>query len=289
MEYLENHPGIRDIQEAMELAKKNNASKANNRNFWRIISKGIQRPLIAIYKHLYRLYGPGTDCGGRFSEEEDKKLRRLMAIHGPKWMTIGAQMGRSDRSVSDRWRILAAEEKHGTGINGGPFSQEEDQRLLDAVRSLTAGNIPDSGIPWTAVSEMVGSRNYYQCKGRWSNMVQRKLKKKSNSKPSANPADSALIPTKKAKLPQWNNSADDDLELLRRIDACSVVNETDLVWSDLARDWCWNSKQLYSHWFFLKTKVPGAPNLPLDEIIDYLKQNYIPSTERTGAFFSQKS
>ena len=43
---------------------------------------------------------------GRYTEEEVEQLRNLRAIHGNRWGTIGALMGRSAASVKDRVRVL---------------------------------------------------------------------------------------------------------------------------------------------------------------------------------------
>eukprot|EP01135_Chromosphaera_perkinsii_P011841 Nk52_evm32s2506 gene=Nk52_evmTU32s2506 len=80
--------------------------------FWREISRGIHRPLLGVYKHVYRRYGPGTErAGEEYSREEDAKLRVLVGRVGHRWGEIGEELGRSANSVGDRWRVLREEEE----------------------------------------------------------------------------------------------------------------------------------------------------------------------------------
>ena len=50
---------------------------------------------------------------------------------------------------------------------GGPWSEEEDERLRAAVTRFEGQGVL-GGIDWTAVSEEMSTRNMLQCRNRWT-------------------------------------------------------------------------------------------------------------------------
>ena len=73
---------------------------------------------------------------GRYTEEEVEQLRNLRAIHGNRWGTIGAIMGRSAASVKDRVRVLR------DNCNQG---ESRDRAPAERAARICAYRIPDSG------------------------------------------------------------------------------------------------------------------------------------------------
>ena len=65
---------------------------------------------------------------GRYTEEEVEQLRNLRAIHGNRWGTIGALMGRSAASVKDRVRVLRDNCNQGQSTAPGKRALETRRR-----------------------------------------------------------------------------------------------------------------------------------------------------------------
>eukprot|EP00300_Choanocystis_sp_HF-7_P006529 c14760_g1_i1.p1 GENE.c14760_g1_i1~~c14760_g1_i1.p1 ORF type:complete len:343 (-),score=49.89 c14760_g1_i1:158-1108(-) len=82
----------------------------------------------------------------RWTDDEDMKLRQLVAEHGNNWPLISVSLpGRNARSCSTRWSG-----KLKPGLDSGPFSEDEDELL----RSLVAQH----GNKWTHISSCFGGR-----------------------------------------------------------------------------------------------------------------------------------
>ncbi|KAJ0415337.1 hypothetical protein BJY00DRAFT_293593 [Aspergillus carlsbadensis] len=102
-----------------------------------------------------------------WAEEEDRILRREVIKQGspdvklgkPRdWRAIAEKLpGRSNKDCRKRWFKLDSK------INKGPWSQEENKRLHEAVEKYTT--------VWTEVAQVVGTRQPDQCAKRWQHFL----------------------------------------------------------------------------------------------------------------------
>ena len=102
----------------------------------------------------------------KFTIEDDTKLKRIIQEIGTKsWIEVAAKMGgRNARQCKERW-----ENYLNPYINNTPFSQEEDDLLIQKQKEL--------GSKWVTISHFFDRRTDAAVKNRWQ-MLDRKEKKK---------------------------------------------------------------------------------------------------------------
>jgi myb proto-oncogene protein len=100
---------------------------------------------------------------GKWTEDEDSKLRNAVHRHGGKdWAAISALVpDRTIHQCSSRWHD-ALNPASIDGANGrtGKWSKDEDSKLKDAVQT-------HCGKDWAAISALVPGRTKKQCLSRW--------------------------------------------------------------------------------------------------------------------------
>ena len=103
---------------------------------------------------------------GRWSKEEDEKLRRLVENHGERWDLIASQYpDRADVQCHQRWsKVLDPD------IKKGHWTKEEDENLVVLVRKYGHKN-------WTLVAKHVKGRIGKQCRERWHDHLNPDIKK----------------------------------------------------------------------------------------------------------------
>jgi hypothetical protein len=74
-------------------------SKEERSDFYPTISKGLQRPLFAVYRRVKRDYDVNNHKGV-YTQAEVNTLKLLLQQYGPDWKLIGEKLGRSAQSVS---------------------------------------------------------------------------------------------------------------------------------------------------------------------------------------------
>lgn len=107
-------------------------------------------------------------CGGKWTAEEDQKLRAAVAAVGPQnWKLIAQEFlgeQRSDVQCLHRWQKVLQ-----PGLVKGPWTKEEDQIIVGCI---------DSGITkWSEIAEKIPGRIGKQCRERWFNHLDPTLKK----------------------------------------------------------------------------------------------------------------
>jgi hypothetical protein len=113
-----------------------------------------------------------TDSGGsrpaprRWSAEEDASLKRAVEIHGPKqWKTIALHVpGRNHVQCLQRWKKVLK-----PGLVKGHWTERED-RLLERLVAQDPKN-------WGQVSQHIPGRTAKQCRERWCNHLDPRIKK----------------------------------------------------------------------------------------------------------------
>ncbi|KAL4961541.1 uncharacterized protein BDV14DRAFT_203727 [Aspergillus stella-maris] len=109
----------------------------------------------------------GIKTRNLWAEEEDHILRREIVKQGsatsrlgkPRdWRAVAEKLpGRSNKDCRKRWFKLDSK------INKGPWSQEENKRLHEAVARYST--------VWTEVAQVVGTRQPDQCAKRWQHFL----------------------------------------------------------------------------------------------------------------------
>ena len=144
-----------------------NMTKDERKDFYRCVSRDLQRPLFSVYRRVIRMYDAKNHIG-KYTDDELDKLRQLRQQFGSDWAKIGAAMGRSAASVKDRCRLLKDECK------SGKWEPEEEERLVDAVHAATGktpGTSVTCNVPWSQVAADVRTRSEKQCRAKWLNYL----------------------------------------------------------------------------------------------------------------------
>ncbi|NXP82363.1 TTF1 factor, partial [Ramphastos sulfuratus] len=148
------------------------------------LSEGIPRPWRLIYYRARKIYDP-NNYKGKYSDEEKEKLLRYQARHGNDWKKISGMMSRTNQSLARKYSEIKS------AVNYGPWSHEEVQKLVHAVKEVIrkrieeeeADFLPSSetssehlpiepeklyqNLPWTEIEAQVGTRYWRQCKQKW--------------------------------------------------------------------------------------------------------------------------
>ncbi|OHT09275.1 Myb-like DNA-binding domain containing protein [Tritrichomonas foetus] len=104
--------------------------------------------------------------GRNWDENEDNILRQLVKTHGKQWNLIAQSLPkRTPSQVAARW-----EKCLDPNITKGPFTQEEDQMIIDYV----AHNGPRG---WPRITQILPHRSSKQCRERWFNHLDPGVKK----------------------------------------------------------------------------------------------------------------
>lgn len=220
--------------------------------FYRELSKGLNRSLFCVYRKALRTFDD-KNYVGKYSEEEDKELLKLVALHGRNWSKIGGMMSRSNLSVLHRYEAIKDKPNH------GPWSEEETQRLKEAVRKLTKtkdGEEVYGGICWTSVASIVKTRNSSMCRVKWLERLCWKDCSLSN------------IASKK-----W--TSENDVDLITRIYESKATDENDIDWLSLSEEFemARSPTWLIQKFATIKRKYckcVDLQNTDFEELIDYL-------------------
>ncbi|TRY55117.1 hypothetical protein DNTS_034533 [Danionella cerebrum] len=142
--------------------------------FFEHIADGIPRSCNHVFKRGTKVYDDRNNKGN-FTEEEDRMLLKYHKMYGSNWAEISERTDRSRYSLEKRF-------SHRT-INTGPWSNEEVQRLLRAVKhhvvsaltSKSPNKLPKrvsrealyQKLPWYKISASVKTRNWTKCREKW--------------------------------------------------------------------------------------------------------------------------
>lgn len=187
-------------------------SKDMRKDFYRLIARGLDRPLFSVYRRVIRMYDQKNHIG-KYTPQEIEKLRQLRQLHGNDWAKIGAELGRSAGSVRDRCRLMKDSCRYGT------WKPDEEYRLANAVYELTGaqpGQEVHHGLCWADVALRVKTRTDKQCRAKWLNFLNWKQKGGTD----------------------WLAAVDDGL-LLDKIISTGASSENLVDWSALSQGWSW--------------------------------------------------
>ncbi|CAH0686941.1 unnamed protein product [Chilo suppressalis] len=103
---------------------------------------------------------------GRWTKEEDKKLKMYVKVYNKNWELIAANFAnRSDFQCQQRWsKVLNPE------LVKGPWTKEEDEKVIDLVARYGPKK-------WTLIARHLKGRIGKQCRERWHNHLNPSIKK----------------------------------------------------------------------------------------------------------------
>eukprot|EP00511_Aplanochytrium_stocchinoi_P007952 CAMPEP_0204846554 /NCGR_PEP_ID=MMETSP1347-20130617/2075_1 /ASSEMBLY_ACC=CAM_ASM_000690 /TAXON_ID=215587 /ORGANISM="Aplanochytrium stocchinoi, Strain GSBS06" /LENGTH=468 /DNA_ID=CAMNT_0051987165 /DNA_START=63 /DNA_END=1469 /DNA_ORIENTATION=+ len=107
-----------------------------------------------------------------WSKQDDEYLRQAVEKYKENWSKVAAVVpNRSYKECSQRWtRVLAP------GLKKGKWSAQEDNKLLRLVNEQLNGD-PSKNINWSIVTQNYQERSSKQCRERWINYLDPRLKK----------------------------------------------------------------------------------------------------------------
>ncbi|CAH1168854.1 unnamed protein product [Phyllotreta striolata] len=103
---------------------------------------------------------------GRWSKEEDTKLKQLVEEYQDKWELVAEHFpDRSDVQCQQRWTKVVNPD-----LVKGPWTKEEDEKVIELVNKYGAKK-------WTLIARHLRGRIGKQCRERWHNHLNPKIKK----------------------------------------------------------------------------------------------------------------
>ncbi|NXM87229.1 TTF1 factor, partial [Oenanthe oenanthe] len=245
-------------------------------HFCEKISEGIPRPWRLVYYRARKIFDP-NNYKGRYSKEEKEKLKKYQALHGNDWKKISELMSRSNLSVAMKYSEIKS------AANYGPWTQEETQKLKNAVkevleRKLKAEN-PNSleksdtdlwvereklhqALPWTEIETKVGSRYWRQCKQKWNSILTSKLARGQESY-------------------RGTSGLQAKINLIKRLYETKAEDANEVNWDELSNAFG-DVPRAYVQSKFYRLKVSSVPlwkRKTFSEIIDYLYEKKLPELE----------
>lgn len=139
---------------------------------------GGGRTPMAVRERWYERLNPELKLG-RFTKSEDGVLRGVVTRWGKDWVRAAAALpGRSRTVCLQRWLAIVP------GKRFGPWSEEEDERLLEVrarlVERLGEGEVTSGDL----AEELGGGRNRIQC-GRRFKVLMRKAQREATAEATA--------------------------------------------------------------------------------------------------------
>uniref|UniRef100_A0A2A4K2M8 Myb protein n=1 Tax=Heliothis virescens TaxID=7102 RepID=A0A2A4K2M8_HELVI len=103
---------------------------------------------------------------GRWTKEEDKKLKAYVKMYNENWDLISAEFAdRSDVQCQQRWTKVVNPE-----LVKGPWTKEEDEKVMELVAKYGPKK-------WTLIARHLKGRIGKQCRERWHNHLNPSIKK----------------------------------------------------------------------------------------------------------------
>lgn len=242
------------------------------------IGKGIARPWKLVYYRAKKMFDV-NNYKGRYSKGDTEKLKMYHSLHGNDWKKIGDLVARSSLSVALKFSQISSERNHGA------WSKTETQRLIRAVEEVILKTMspqdleevdsrfqenPEGclsvvreklykGISWVEVEAKVGTRNWMQCKSKWTEILTKRM-------------------TNGRDVYRGVNALQAKINLIERLYEINVEDANEIDWEDLAST-IGDVPPSYVQAKFYKLKatcVPFWQRKTFPEIIDYLYETSLP-------------
>lgn len=242
------------------------------------IGKGIARPWKLVYYRAKKMFDV-NNYKGRYSRGDVEKLKVYQALHGNDWKKIGELVSRSSLSVALKFSQISSERNHGA------WSKTETQKLIKAVEEVILKKMspqelqemdsklqenPEGrlsivreklyrGISWVEVEAKVETRNWMQCKSKWTEILTKRM-------------------THGRDVYRGVNALQAKINLIERLYEINVEDANAIDWEDLAGT-IGDVPPSYVQTKFYKLKatcVPFWQKKTFPEIIDYLYEISLP-------------
>nr|XP_002721993.2 transcription termination factor 1 isoform X1 [Oryctolagus cuniculus] len=242
------------------------------------IGKGIARPWKLVYYRAKKMFDV-NNYKGRYSKRDTEKLKKYHTLHGNNWKKIGEMVSRSSLSVALKFSQISSQ------INHGAWSKTETQKLIKAVKEVILKKMSlqeleevDSklqenperrlsivreklykGISWVEVEAKVETRNWMQCKSKWTEILTKRMNHGQD-------------------IYRGVNALQAKIKLIERLYEINVEDSNEIDWEDLAAAIGDVPPSFVQTKFYrLKaTCVPFWQNKTFPEIIDYLYETSLP-------------
>nr|XP_012313262.2 transcription termination factor 1 [Aotus nancymaae] len=242
------------------------------------LGRNIARPWKLIYYRAKKMFDV-NNYKGRYSERDTKKLKMYQSLLGNDWKTIGEMVARSSLSVALKFSQISRKR------NRGAWSKSETQKLIKAVEEVILKKMspqeledvdsklregPESclsivreklykGISWVEVEAKVKSRNWMQCKSKWTEILTKRM-------------------TNGRCIYHGVNGLRAKVNLIERLYKINVEDTNEIDWEDLASA-IGDVPPSYVQTKFSRLKatyVPFWQKKTFPEIIDYLYETTLP-------------
>ncbi|XP_037653987.1 transcription termination factor 1 [Choloepus didactylus] len=242
------------------------------------IGKGIARPWKLVYYRAKKMFDI-NNYKGRYSKGDMEKLKIYHSLHGNDWKKIGEMVARSSLSVALKFSQIRSQRNRGT------WSKTETQKLIKAVEEVILKKMspeelkvmdsklqenPESrlsivreklykGISWVEVEAKVETRNWMQCKIKWTEILTKRM-------------------TNGRDVYHGVNALQAKINLIERLYEINVEDANEIDWEDLASA-IGDVPPSYVQNKFYKLKatcVPFWQKKTFPEIIDYLYETSLP-------------
>ncbi|WWC96451.1 hypothetical protein V866_003319 [Kwoniella sp. B9012] len=210
------------------------------------------RPVRYVMKMVQRMYDP-RGHKGHFTPEEDSMLISAYELHPNQWGKIAEIVERTNHDCRDRYM---KELQHRHTRNHGEWTEEEEQKLLEAVKKMNRqthrDEMDNENIPWVlVVKEMGGIRTVVQCRKKWTDEI---------------------YPKKKWGW-ESGHERENDFKLVRRLELLNYPSEKHINWKEVQDD---SLKHMTNHqvrqmFYRMKNKIEDAEKLTYPELIERLK------------------
>lgn len=242
------------------------------------IGKGIARPWKLVYYRAKKMFDI-NNYKGRYSKGDTEKLKIYHSLHGNDWKKIGEMVARSSLSVALKFSQISSERNHGA------WSKTETQKLIKAVeevilRKMSPQDLKEvdselqenpegrlsivreklyKGISWVEVEAKVETRNWMQCKSKWTEILTKRM-------------------TNGRDISRGVNGLQAKINLIERLYEINVEDANEIDWEDLAST-IGDVPPSYVQTKFYKLKATCVPlwqKKTFPEIIDYLYETSLP-------------
>ncbi|XP_045879067.1 transcription termination factor 1 isoform X2 [Meles meles] len=242
------------------------------------IGKGIARPWKLVYYRAKKMFDV-NNYKGRYSKGDTEKLKIYHSLHGNDWKKIGEMVARSSLSVALKFSQISSPRNHGA------WSKAETQKLIKAVEEVILKKMsphelkevdsklqanPEGrlsivreklykGISWVEVEAKVETRNWMQCKSKWTEILTKRM-------------------TNGRDVYRGVNALQAKINLIERLYEVNVEDTNEIDWEDLASA-IGDVPPSYVQTKFYKLKatcVPFWQKKTFPEIIDYLYETTLP-------------
>ncbi|XP_011824941.1 PREDICTED: transcription termination factor 1, partial [Mandrillus leucophaeus] len=196
--------------------------------------RNIARPWKLIYYRAKKMFDV-NNYKGRYSEGDTEKLKMYHSLLGNDWKTIGEMVARSSLSVALKFSQISSQRNRGT------WSKSETQKLIKAVEEVILKKMsphelkevdsklrenPESclsivreklykGISWVEVEAKVQTRNWMQCKSKWTEILTKRM-------------------TNGRRIYCGVNALRAKVSLIERLYEINVEDTNEIDWEDLA-------------------------------------------------------